>query len=49
MIFLPAVVSLVLAQLEKIEASFGPLFQVQVNCEVTNGGLYHHRHVVGGL
>ena len=49
MAFLPAVVSLVLAKLEKIEASFRPLLQVQVNCEVTNGGLYHHRHVVGGL
>ena len=49
MICLPAVVSLVLAKLEKIEASFRPLLQVQVNCEVTNCGLYHHRHVVGGL
>ena len=49
MAFLPAVVSLVLAKLEKIEASFRPLLQVQVNCEVTNCGLYHHRHVVGGL
>ena len=48
-IFLPAVIGLVLAELKKIEAGFWPLFQVQINCEVSNRGLNHHRHVVGGL
>ena len=45
----PAVVGLVFAELEEVEASFRPLFQVEIHSEVTHGGLDHHRHFAGDV
>ena len=45
----PAVVGLVFAELEEVETSLRPLLQVEINSEVTNGGLDHHRHFAGGV
>ena len=45
----PAVVGLVFAELEEVEASLRPLLQVQVHSEVTNCGLDHHRHFAGDV
>ena len=45
----PAVVGLVFAELEEVETSLRPLLQVEINSEVTNGGLDHHRHFAGDV
>ena len=44
-----AVVGLVFAELEEVEASFRPLLQVEIHSEVTHGGLDHHRHFAGDV
>ena len=45
----PAVVGLVFAELEEVEASLRPLLQVEINSEITHGGLDHHRHFAGDV